>query len=123
LRKNRRSGATDDQRKDIRKKLLSYVKALSKTHSLYPEAIVLEMRYFHQSATNPYRTNASKRDKQKSLDHYKGKCQAKGCKKVLGNIVKRSIEFHHVKRGVPNQHEPKNLKPYCKGCHYKEHHP
>lgn len=118
-----RSGASKEQRQKIRKKLFSYVDSISKLHGLHKEAVVLEMRYFHQSATNPYRTNATKKDKERSLTHYKGKCKAKGCKKTLGFVVKKGIEFHHIERGIPNQHEPKNLKPFCKGCHFTEHHP
>lgn len=121
LGKKLRSGVTEGQRKTIRKKLLRYTKTLSKAHSLYSEAVVLEMRYFHQSATNPFRTNATKRDKEKSLLRHKGRCQAKGCKMNLGIVVKKGMEFHHLKRGVPKQHDPGNLKPFCKGCHQKEH--
>ena len=115
----RRSGATDSQRKKIWQKLKDLAEKLAVAESLPPEAVVLEMRYFHQSASNPYRTNASAKDKSSSLKYYKNKCKYPGCS--VTNLSKVTAVFHHKKRAVVNQHGPQNLLPYCIACHDKEH--
>ncbi|HCF58547.1 MAG TPA: hypothetical protein DFS52_11205 [Myxococcales bacterium] len=79
---------------------------------------MLEMRYYHQTATNPYRTNASKADRRKSLEHYGYRCQAPGCNSAL---TMDTAVFHHRRRGFSGQHEPENLLPFCESCHDKEH--
>jgi hypothetical protein len=114
----RKSGATNSQRQVIRQALFGLVEQLSADLSLSPEAVVLEMRYFHQSATNPYRTNASKRDKNRSLKHHNYACQAPGCN---ASLSLDDAVFHHRRRGFSGQHEPENLLPYCEACHDTEH--
>jgi len=114
----RKSGVTHSQRQEIKQALFAMVERLSADLRLSPEAIVLEMRYFHQSATNPYRTNASKADKARSLKHYRYTCQAAGCN---ASLALDEAVFHHRRRGFAGQHEPENLLPYCEACHDKEH--
>jgi len=116
--KIRKSGATDSQRQVIRQDLFATVAKLAASLGMPPEAVVLEMRYFHESATNPYRTNASKADKAKSLKHHQNRCQAAGCTAIL---TSDTAVFHHLRRGFAGQHEPENLLPYCESCHDAEH--
>lgn len=114
----RKSGATNSQRQAIRQASFAMVEKLSTDLQLAPEAVVLEMRYFHQSATNPYRTNASRADKTRSLKHYNHICQAPGCN---ASLILDDAVFHHRRRGFSGQHDPDNLLPYCEACHDKEH--
>lgn len=112
------SGATEDQRDQIRAELDSFVKRVSAKTGLPGEAVALEVRYWHQSASNKYRTNASTADKTRSYKFYDGRCQAAGCGEP---IDRNDAVFHHVDRGVPDQHAPENLKPYHESCHDSHH--
>lgn len=113
-----RSGATSTQRETIRKILFEIVDQLAKQTGLPHEAVVLEIRYFHQSASNPYRTTASEKDKKTSLEVNGRKCQFSGCNEPL--TLSEAV-FHHLERGCRDQHGPHNLLPYCEKCHDEEH--
>jgi hypothetical protein len=53
---NIRSGVTQDQRDEVRRSLNELVEKLAAEMKLDPCAVVLELRYYHQSGSNPYRT-------------------------------------------------------------------
>ncbi|HET9238148.1 MAG TPA: HNH endonuclease signature motif containing protein [Oligoflexus sp.] len=116
--KTTKSGFTEAQRLQFRAKLMEMVVAFSEETKHPPEAVVLELRYFHEGASNPYRTNASAKDKKASLEFHQNKCQGAECG---CSLVGKEIHYHHKKRGFPGQHEPENLVPMCIECHDKTH--
>jgi 5-methylcytosine-specific restriction endonuclease McrA len=117
--KNIRSGVTQEQRDEVRRSLNELVEKLAGDMKLDPCAVVLELRYYHQSGSNPYRTTATKSDKRASLAHFKNVCQ--GCR-TGEPLDLAEAAFHHERRGFADQHRPPNLAPYHRDCHNREHH-
>lgn len=113
-----RSGVTQEQRDTIRRSLHELVETLAADMKIDPCAIVLEVRYYHQSGSNPYRTTATQSDKRASLAHFKNVCQ--GCNGGPPLTLKDAA-FHHERRGFAGQHRPPNLAPYHPQCHDREH--
>jgi hypothetical protein len=60
--------------------------------------------------------NASKAQKRASHTRWKGTC--KRCNKP---VAFAAAKFHHLKRGIPDQHAPGNLVPEHLKCHDSEH--
>lgn len=116
--KEMRSGVTQDQRAEIRRSLNELVERLAADMRLDPCAVVLEVRYYHQSGSNPYRTTATASDKRASLAHFGNVCQ--GCKAGPPLTLKEAA-FHHERRGFSGQHRPPNLAPFHPECHDREH--
>lgn len=114
----RKSGVTDKQRLEIRSELDALAKRLMSSAGLSGEAIALEIRYWHQSASNPYRTNSTSSDKNKSYKVHEGKCGF--CSKKIESFDE--AVFHHIERGIADQHGPENLVPYHNECHDNHHH-
>jgi len=110
-----RSGVTQKQRTEIRRLIVESVAA---DMQIDPCAVVLEVRYYHQSASNPYRTTATRSDKQASLAYFNSTCQ--GCQ--MGALLTvAEAAFHHERRGFASQHRPPNLMPFHEHCHNRAH--
>lgn len=60
--------------------------------------------------------NATKTHKNASFQRWKGICNR--CKRP---VSRAEAKFHHLVRGVPNQHGPENLVPEHTECHDDEH--
>lgn len=115
------SGATRAHRDLLRKTLTSTVQYLASQTGLVPEAIVQEIRYWHQSSSCEWRTTPTKSDKERSFSHWKGKCQAPGCERPTMTTLGQAT-FHHERRGISGQHSPQNMKPFHRdGCHERLH--
>jgi len=115
---NIRSGVTQEQRDEVRRSLNALVEKLAADMKIDPCAVVLELRYYHQSGSNPYRTTPTKSDRRASLVHFKNVCQ--GCR--TGELLTlEEAAFHHKRRGSADQHRPPNLAPYHADCHNLEH--
>lgn len=114
-----RSGPAAEQRKGIRQwfdaKAVPFL--MTKT-GLPDEGVVQEIRYWHQRASNEWSTHPSPTAKARSFRYWSSKCQRPGCRKPL---TKDEASYHHLKRGIPNQHRPESLLTYHHGCHYNEH--
>jgi 5-methylcytosine-specific restriction endonuclease McrA len=114
-----RSGVTKEQRDEVRRSFRALVERLATDLKIDPCAVVLELRYYHQTSSNPYRTTPTKSDKRANLAHFKSVCQ--GCKSGA-LLTPEQAAFHHVRRGFADQHRPPNLVPYHVDCHNQEHH-
>jgi hypothetical protein len=115
---NIRSGVSQTQRDEIRRSLRELVEKHAREMKLDPCAVALEVRYWHQGGSNPFRTTPTASDKRASLKHFENVCQ--GCKQGTSLTLKEAA-FHHERRGFAEQHRPPNLAPYHRECHDREH--
>lgn len=113
-----RSGVSESQRTRIRGAIHELAEDVARELGVDAAAVVLEIRYYHQSATNPYRTNASRADKVRSLKHHNNVCQH--CRDGAPLTIADAV-FHHRRRGFTGQHEPDNLIPLHVSCHDATH--
>lgn len=109
------SDLTQDDKGLIRRQLDVLIQSLSESLNASPEGIATELFYRLQRHPD-YARNANTTQKNKSYTHYDGICQ--NCHKP---VSRREAKFHHLKRGLRNQHAPENLVPYHVDCHDHEH--
>lgn len=109
-----KSGFNERNRTELRSELEDYVKALSEKYNVPDEAIIQEIRYWQQKYTNP-----TKAQKFKSFKSNNQICFE--CKTVITQF--EDATFHHIQRGIPNVHSPKNMVPMHRSmnCHEKHH--
>lgn len=109
------SDLTNDDKDLIRKPLDILIQSLSEKLNATPEAIATELFYRLQRHPD-YARNANTTQKNKSYAHHKGICQH--CHEP---VARQEAKFHHLERGVRNQHAPDNLVPYHVDCHDHKH--
>lgn len=115
-----KAGLTKDERGLLREELRVFVLEKAKKLGHPEEAIVQEIRYWQQSVKD-WRTNPTKKEKEKSFEKYQRICWH--CKKMISSF--NEATFHHLKRGIPGLHEPENMVPLHRdesyGCHEEIH--
>jgi 5-methylcytosine-specific restriction endonuclease McrA len=116
-----KSGVDEAERNEIRNAYYFLLEVFSKKLNKPPEAIAQEVRYCGETSSNPYRTHATDSERLRSFRHYQGLCQYPGCsdKSLKSWKGRELVEYHHLRRGVPNLHEPENLVPMHPECHRK----
>jgi hypothetical protein len=104
------------QNKDaIRSAISKTIEKLSEAHKVCIEAIANEAFYWLQRHPQ-WGRNASSTHKKASFQYWNGVCHR--CKQA---VALNAAKFHHLHRGVPNQHGPRNLVPQHLHCHDDEH--
>jgi hypothetical protein len=107
--------ATRDERGRIKIAVDKLISSLADSCGLCREAVANIAFYCLQRHADCGR-NATKKQKRASYAHWDGRC-----KKCNEPVSFEDAKFHHVKRGIPNQHEPDNLVPEHEKCHDEEH--
>jgi hypothetical protein len=103
------------EKKSARAGLEDLVESLAAKHSLLPEAVANEL--FYQLQRHPrWGRNATLAQKHASFAYWKGLCH--WCGEALSFA---DSKFHHLRRGIPDQHAPLNLVPEHLQCHDAEH--
>lgn len=112
------TGFSQSERTLLRRELDLFVSKRATKLGRPEEAVVHEIRLWQQSAAKGH-TNATKTQQRKSFNHWKGICSA--CNKTIDSLA--DATFHHLKRGISNQHAPENMQPLHRdgGCHEKLH--
>jgi hypothetical protein len=103
------------EKDSIRSSLTELVESLAAKHELFPETVANEAFYLLQRHPH-WGRNATKAQKRASFTYWKGLCYR--CGEALSFA---EAKFHHLKRGIPNQHGPTNLVPEHLECHDAEH--
>ena len=103
------------ERKEICESIDVLVQTLASRMSICEEAIGAVA--FYRTQKHPrWGRNASAAQKKAAFEHWKGKCQKCG-----GDVSFADAKFHHLKRGIADQHGPGNLVPEHTHCHDAEH--
>jgi hypothetical protein len=83
------------------------------------EVVAREVYYRMQRHPDPdLRRNPTTAEKRRAFRYWAEACQRSGCTEPLNF---GEAEFHHLARGVQDQHAPANLLPYHAKCHAAEH--
>jgi hypothetical protein len=106
----------DKDKKLLQKKVSEFIESVSEETKFCHEAVANSFFYAIQRHPQCGR-NANKTQKKNSFLFWQKKCSNCGETLNFDHVI-----FHHIERGIPNQHDPKNLKPYCESCHDQEHH-
>ena len=110
-----RSGLARTERALVEFAIGQTIRAFAKQFGKPPEAVAVEAFYVLQSHPE-WGRNASATHKRRSLAHWQGCCYECG-----QPVTTAEATYHHLKRGVPNQHGPENLVPTHPGCHDRTH--
>ena len=81
------------------------------------EAAVAAAAFYRLQRHPTWGRNATTTQKNASFKHWSGVCHR--CKQAVG---RSEAKFHHLTRGIPNEHSPLNLVPEHPTCHDDEHH-
>ena len=101
--------------KAIRDSLDLFIRHTGEESGICAEAVAAVA--FYQLQRHPtWGRNATTTQKTASYKHWKGICHR--CKEP---VERAEAKFHHLTRGVPNQHDPLNLVPEHTSCHDDEH--
>lgn len=104
-----------DEIEAVRDALDSFIHETSAKSGICAEAVAA-VAFYRLQRHPTWGRNATPTQKNASYQHWNGICHR--CRQP----VKRSeAKFHHLTRGVPNQHEPANLVPEHTACHDDEH--
>jgi len=101
--------------KDIRDALDSFIAVTSDQFDACAEAVAA-VAFYRLQRHPTWGRNATDAQKSVSYKHWKGVCHR--CHK---HVERGEAKFHHLTRGVPNQHVPSNLVPEHTSCHDDEH--
>ena len=99
----------------IRRAVGALVARVAERRSILPEAVAGEAFYYLQRHPD-WGRNATKAHKNKSYEYHRGICQT--CQLP---VPRDEATFHHPKRGVRDQHGPRNLVPAHEKCHNTQH--
>jgi len=110
-----RQELTSQDRNEIRQAIVRTVERIAFRRSICVEAVANEA-FYQLQRNKKWGRNATQTEKRASLKWWKGMCYYKDGKVRFENAV-----FHHLKRGVPRQHGPKNLVPMHSRCHNRDH--
>ena len=110
-----RAEITQKDKVAIRAAISAAIKRVSISCAVCTEAVANEAFYLLQRHPQ-WGRNASSTHKRASFKHWKRRCHR--CKK---SVPFDEAKFHHLLRGVPNQHGPENLVPQHLHCHDEEH--
>jgi hypothetical protein len=116
--KNRAKTYTDltpNQIKDIRDSLDKFIRNTADGSGICAEAVAA-IAFYRLQRHPTWGRNATPTQKNAAYKHWKGVCHR--CNEEVGRA---EAKFHHLNRGVPNQHEPSNLVPEHTSCHDDEH--
>ena len=106
---------TDAERDEIRGQLDAVIESLSRELGVCVEAVA-NTAFMHVQKQPNWGRNATKAHKNASFLAWEGKRQR--CRQP---VDRSAAVFHHLSRGVPNQHGPQNLVPHHNRCHDEEH--
>jgi hypothetical protein len=98
----------------LRTSLEEWVGSIAAKLSL-DEAEIANEAFYSLQRHKVWGHNATSAQKRAAYKHWNTHCQ---------NGHELSFEdatFHHLTRGIPNQHEPANLVPLCRTCHDAKH--
>jgi 5-methylcytosine-specific restriction endonuclease McrA len=109
------SEMTKEETKLIWKAVDALVERLSLETDLCPEAVANSAFYRLQRHPD-WARNATQTQKRVSHAARGGKCFRCG-----EEVAFKDATFHHLLRGVPDQHGPANLVPFHEKCHDEEH--
>jgi len=105
----------DSDKKEIRKAISQSIERVALERSICREAVANEAFYLLQR--NPaWGRNATSARKRASFLRWEGNCYR--CKTAL---TFEEAKFHHLRRGIPDQHGPSNLVPVHDKCHDDQH--
>jgi len=99
----------------IRTALSCLVESQAAEHSLSSQEVANEVFYSVQRHPS-WGRNASGAQKRAAYTHWKRRCHRCGEELPFADAI-----FHHLKRGIPDQHAPSNLVPQHVKCHDREH--
>ncbi|MAX36760.1 MAG: hypothetical protein CME33_09375 [Gimesia sp.] len=109
------SKMTSLERDQIHQQVDALIESLSEEFDACTEAVA-NTAFMRIQKHPTWGRNATHRHKSDSYSEWDGKCER------CGQFVDRSeAVFHHLSRGVPNQHGPQNLVPHHNSCHDAEH--
>ena len=101
--------------KIIRDALDSFIARTGEELSICEEA-VSAVAFYRLQRHPVWGRNATTAQKNASYEHWKGRCYL-----CPDKVERAEAKFHHLIRGVKNQHGPDNLVPVHTSCHDKEH--
>jgi hypothetical protein len=99
----------------IRDAVDQFITDLSAKISTCTEAVAT-VAFYRMQRHPSWGRNATTTQKNASYKHWKGVCHR--CKE---KVARSEAKFHHIVRGLPDQHGPKNLVPEHTACHDDEH--
>ena len=102
---------TEAEHDAIRRHVDALIESLSRELGVCVEAVANTM--FMRVQKHPlWGRNATEAHKKASFSAWEGKCERCG-----QPVDKAEAVYHHLSRGVPNQHRPENLVPHHNRCH------
>ena len=101
--------------KSIRDSLDLFINRTGEEWGICAEAVAA-VAFYRLQRHPTWGRNATPTQKTASFKHWKGICFR--CKESVGRT---EAKFHHLTRGVPNQHDAHNLVPEHTSCHDDEH--
>lgn len=104
-----------ERRLQVTQAVSALVEKLAKETECHPEAVA-DVAFLHIQKHPSWGRNPSEAQKRASLRYWKDECQ--GCGEA---VARERAVFHHLRRRIPNQHEPRNLLPYHPECHDAKH--
>lgn len=104
-----------DAKSTIRAAVDDVIRALAARLSLTEEAVANEA-FYHLQRHPQWGRNATASQKRASHRHWGGRCHRCG-----EEVPFSDAKFHHLKRGMPGQHDPSNLVPEHEHCHDEQH--
>ena len=105
----------DNEKMQIRASVAELIERLAGKLKIHPEAVA-DVAFLYIQKHPSWGRNPSRTQKRASHKHWNNRCQ--GCREP---VELRDAVFHHLRRRIPNQHEPENMLPYHRDCHDKVH--
>jgi hypothetical protein len=106
---------TDTEKSQIWAAVDALVANLAAVTGMCAEAVATSA-YYRLQRHPAWGRNASKDHKQAAHAAGNGRCYKCG-----EEVALKDATFHHLRRGIPNQHGPANLVPSHEKCHNEEH--
>jgi hypothetical protein len=107
--------ATLDEKRQINEALDELIASLADSVGLCREAVA-NVAFYRLQRHPGWGRNATAQHKRASHALWKGICNR--CNQP---VAFEAAKFHHLKRGIPDQHGPGNLVPEHEKCHDDEH--
>lgn len=99
----------------IREGIVALVESVAAERAIHEQAVANEAFYLLQRHRR-WGRNATEAARKAAYDHARGICH-----RCARPVRYSDANFHHLKRGIPDQHRPGNLVPEHQECHDAEH--
>lgn len=113
------SELTPIQKSVIVRTLDLFIRTTSEQLGVCP-TVVAAASFYRLQRHPEWGRNPTRSQKTLAYKHWGGVCQHPKCM-IKDPIKKNELTFHHLIRGIPDQHSPHNLVPMHILCHDDEH--